>query len=221
MGFAPRKEKPSPFALLGFISALNSDLLRILEEERFDGILVEELPAGEVSIPWGIHLRDEIEEGRLRELSERGCDFVILEASSLPVGVLEAEGPGKILKISPSLRRELVRAMSFLSIDAFLLERWSGALTIECFADYAKLISMAGREVIIELPEAFSPEELASLWRAGARGVMVDLRGDPPERARMARRACEISGEIAGRRKRKLEALLPPPPPVEEEEEEF
>ncbi len=186
--------------------------------------LMSEMP----DIPWGVSL-DSVTRDDMERLAGAGCDFVVFSIAGSRAAALNAEKPGKVLRIDPSLDENLARTISRLQVDAVFLQpagKGEGGLTVEQLLVYEWLVGVSGKYPIAAMPPGMPVEDIESLWALGVVAVAADLAvSDPAERLSRIKEAMEKLPAKRRRSKGRFMASLPvssgvpsSEPPDEEEE---
>ncbi len=191
MGFrAAREERPKQMLVIACLPQGDRGRIEQLAGGGVDAILqrgkrLEEETLGQIAeavgdMPWGVW-PDAISEGYVERLGEAGGDFVVLEASTAPAGLLlEDEEVGKVLKVDPGEEEGLVCAISQLSVEAVLLDlRGEGKyLTVAEMMQCHRLAGAVDRPLLVSTQKELGDKEIQSLWEAGVRGLVLELKGD-------------------------------------------
>jgi hypothetical protein len=196
----------------------------IVSSESVDAISFKELATG---IPLGLLLDKNIDQAKIQELINSGCDFVVFGLET-PLEAVNKEGLGRILKIEPSLAPVLIRAINELSfsIDAVLVAEDNSSITIERLLTCQLFVSLVNKPLLINVNASLTSGELSSLHGTGAKGIILP-EGAPIKVFDELKKAISSLPKTP-RRKTKSSVLLPhigPQPEtkaeeVEEEEEE-
>ncbi|MBM3119127.1 MAG: hypothetical protein FJ006_06170 [Chloroflexi bacterium] len=158
-------------------------------------------------IPLGIFLESDAKSETVKSF-ELGSDFVVFGLRT-PLEAVNKEGPGKILKIDPSLDQGLARAINALplQVDGVLVNGEESLITIERLLIYRRFAELLDKPLLITLGSSVTSDELKSLYEAGVNGLMLS-EGFPVEAF------AELKKTIAGlsktaKRRIKGTALLP------------
>jgi hypothetical protein len=192
----------------------------IVSSESADTDSFKELAA---SIPLGLLLNENIDQGKIQELIGSGCDFIVFGLGA-PLEAVNKESLGKILKIEPPLSPGLIKAINELSlpIDAVLITGDNLSVTIELLLTCQLFAGLLNKPLLINVNASLTIDELSSLHGAGVKGVIL------PEGASL-KMCADLKKTLSGlpkapKRKTKASVLLPhisvQPETKEEEEEE-
>jgi len=190
LGFRMVREKPTQRMLL--IAVLAKSDVGLSDEVAASGVDAvlarghefekKELALGQLAeavgqTPWGLWL----DVGTLpfvERVSKEGADFVVCEASVTPVGLLQDEGLGKILKLELPRDETVAGAVNGLDMDAVLLEvrRESGVLTVLELLSCQWLSGSVGKPLLVSIQDDVTDVEVQALWDAGVRGLIVEAK---------------------------------------------
>ncbi len=131
-------------------------------------------------IPLGIFL-ESVDKAETAKSIELGSDFVVFGLRT-PLEAVNKEGPGKILKIDPSLDQGLVRAINALplQVDGVLVNGEESLITIERLLIYRRFAELLDKPLLITPGSSVTSDELKSLYEAGVNGLILS-EGFPAE----------------------------------------
>ncbi len=124
-------------------------------------------------IPLGVWPKS-VDKDRVEQLAQAKCDFIILEAATTSAAVLEQEELGKVIRMDFSLDDSLVKATSFLPLDAVLIE-WAGDfLTIYDLMHYRRIFDLIAKPILLMTHLEPKDDDLRILWEIGVKGIVVE-----------------------------------------------
>jgi hypothetical protein len=100
----------------------------------------------------------------------------------MPVEAVSKEGPGRIIKIDPSLDQGLARAINVLplQVDGVLVDGEEPLITIERLLIYRRFAELLDKPLLVTLGSSVTGDELRSLYEVGVNGVVLP-QGLPAE----------------------------------------
>ena len=136
----------------------------------------DELPAALENRLWGVRVQG-IDGEQARQLTGRGCDFVVFDADNTAAEVLNDETLGKVLAVGPDLSEDIARAIQGLPIDALLYSTNQDLLplTVQKLIEIQMVRSLVDRPFILATPSVLGASELQSLRDAGVAGIVVEV----------------------------------------------
>jgi len=181
-------------------------------------------------VPWGAWLGG-IAKGKMKQMIENGCDYVVFPAADTSLGTPSGEEVGKILQIETSLSEGMLRTINQLPVDAVLVsteQKGKYDLTWHQLMLFQRIANMVTKPLLVPIPANTAASELQVLWDAGVDGVVVETgAGKPAEELRKLRKVIDGLTFPATRKHEKREAVLPrvdkdaeAVAEIEEEEEE-
>ena len=163
-------------------------------------------------IPWGGWLRG-IAKGKIKQMIENGCDYVVFPAADSSVGTPSDEEVGKILQIEASLSEGMLRTINQLPVDAVLVgaeQKGKYDLTWHQLMLFQRIANMVTKPLLVPVPANTAASELQVLWDAGVDGVVVETgAGKPAEELEKLRKVIDGLTFPTTRRHEKREAVLP------------
>lgn len=159
-------------------------------------------------IPWGGWLGD-ISAGKIKQMVEHGCDFVVFAAASTPIELRQNGEMGKILEVEASLNEGLLRAVNELPVDAVLVapeQEGSGVLTWYQLMLFQRFADLLTKPLLVSVSPDVTANELQRLWEAGVDGVVVEAGA---EGVKGLRQVIDKLTFPTPRKREKREALLP------------
>jgi len=237
-GAAVNRVKALPLLVIAIVPEGDARAASAAAAAKVDAVLVTGAAPGKADaisakimgempdIPWGVSL-DSVTRDDMERLAGAGCDFVVFSVAGSQAAALNAEKPGKVLRIDPSLDENLARTISRLPVDAVFLQPagdGEGGLTVEQLMVYEWLVGVSGKHPVAAMPPGMPVEDIESLWGLGVVAVAADLAvSDPAERLSRIREALEKLPAKRRRPKTRFTASLPVAggaPPDEEEDDE-
>lgn len=182
-----------------------------------DGVLLSKLGAGSRTlarisqalsqVPWGLRVRN-AEVGRLPQITEAGCDFVVFPSSTEVAAFQNNNKVGKVLQVGSDIKETLLRVVNELPVDAVLVDRdpgaqaltWQDLMVFQLFGDLLVL------PMLVVVPNAISTDELQALWNCGVDGIVVEA-GAAGQIAGLARLISEAKFPL--RKRRRMEPVVP------------
>ena len=156
---------------------------------------------------WGGRL-EEFSSAQVKQLTEKGCDFIVFESMDTEAAVLNEEDLGTIVTISSDLPEEVIRSTCELPVDAVLFSPSlrSLPLTVEQLVAIQRVRGLTDKHFIVEAPLGLGQADMEALRNLGVAGVIVDI---PP-----LDKLSEVKGSIENLPRRKArpsqrDALIP------------
>ena len=163
-------------------------------------------------IPWGGWLGG-IAKGKIKQMMENGCDYVVFPAADTSLGTPAGEEVGKILQIDTSLSEGMLRTINQLPVDAVLVnaeKKGKQDLTWHQLMLFQRIANMVSKPLLVPIPANTAASELQVLWDAGVDGVVVETgAGKPAEELKKLRKVIDGLTFPATRKHEKREAVLP------------
>ena len=179
----------------------------LLSLAKLSGEGLKHIVASLDSVIWGVSIK-EVTPGKLSELKEMGCDFLVF-APQAPPALLRVEEMAKIVEIEPSLADGLVRAIGGMPIDAALIgTEGELSLSIHHLMTYQRLINLLGKPLVVPVPIDIGREDLEGLQGVGIAGVLVHLEKGAKGKLSQLRQAIDALPSPR-KKKGKIEPLLP------------
>jgi hypothetical protein len=125
---------------------------------------------------WGVRLED-FDSAQAKQLSKRGCDFIVFESMATEAAVLNEEDLGKIVTVGSSLGEEVIRAVGELPVDGFLFgpALRTLPLTVQTLVDIQLVRGLVDKPFIVEAPLGLGQEDLEALRNLGIAGLIADI----------------------------------------------
>ena len=121
-------------------------------------------------IPWGGWLKEIGREG----MGKVGGDFIVFPAEKAALAMPGDEGAGKVLEVEPWLEPGLLKAIDSLPVDAVLIAAEDKQfLTWHHLMLFQRCVNILSKPLLVLVPPEVTSGELAALWKAGVRGVVV------------------------------------------------
>ena len=131
---------------------------------------LEQMSQAVPDIPWGGWLKEIGKEG----VGKVGGDFIVFPAEKAALAMLDDEETGKILEVEPWLEPGLLRAIDSLPVDAVLIAAEDKQfLTWHHLMLFQRCVNILSKPLLVLAPPEVTSGELAALWEAGVRGVVV------------------------------------------------
>jgi len=124
-------------------------------------------------IPLGVTIEGS-DTANVGEFVEAGCDFILFDIKT-PLGLVNKEGLGKILRIEPTMDLGMARAIGGfpLSIDGVLIGGEDSGITVERLLICQRFADLLDRPLLLTVDASISSSELSSLCEAGIKGIVV------------------------------------------------
>lgn len=124
-------------------------------------------------VPLGVVI-DSSNSTNVNEIVEAGFDFVIFDIET-PLESANKEGPGKILRIEPTMDLGMVRAIGAfpLSIDGVLIGGEDFSLTVERLLICQRFSDLLDKPLLLTVGTSISSDELSNLCQAGVKGIVI------------------------------------------------
>jgi len=244
MGFGLARQAVSPRTKMPLAVALPSQdgaLARAaLEAGAAALVLPPNATSGETILklagerPCGVFAEDRLTPADLAALAETGFDFVVLYAHHAPAD-LQAVKIGRVIAVDHTYDERLIATINVLDVDAVLAAVLPPAeqgqpLTFQSVMRYRLLADLVRKPLIVPAQAALRPEDVATLWHAGAEALLLSgpILGENAASLRTAITAFRqaIAALPRARRFRRAEeerVVLPitTPAALEEEEQEW
>ena len=125
--------------------------------------------------PWGVRGSD-LDSSLVDSLTEKGCDYVVIDPERTSAGVLSAEDVGKVISLGPDLDEDMGRALRDLPLDAAILELAEGLfpLTVQRLMDLQLLRGRFSGLAIVPAPLSLESEDLDALRNIGVSGLLIE-----------------------------------------------
>jgi hypothetical protein len=163
-------------------------------------------------IPWGGWLGG-IAKGKMKQMIENGCDYVVFPAADTSLGTPAGEEVGKILQIETSLSEGMLRTINQVAVDAVLVStehKGKYDLTWHQLMLFQRIANMVTKPLLVPIPSNTAGSELQVLWDAGVDGVVVETgAGKPAEELKKLRKVVDGLTFPTTRKHEKREAVLP------------
>ena len=168
--------------------------------KNLDGLAPKEIPVGVVLDAFG-------KDGEMPK--ELLCDFVVIDPSTAPVGVLHGDKPDKFISFDAATPDSLVRSIAALPIAGVVLAKSGDEMRVKDLMAYVRLGQLSGKPLIATVNSAVSAEELEILRDMGILGVVVEFP-DVKQKAQLAALKKRIES-LPPRKKRddRIRAMLP------------
>ena len=200
MGFVAA-DTSAPSAPLTLMARLASDSGVSLGDagSQVDGVIVSASQAGDASAPgdlseetpWGVHAAT-LAQDEMGPLSEKGCDFFVLDAEGAPAALLNEENTAKLLSVKSSIDEAYLRVLEDVPVDCLLIEHdASGPLKITDLMNLRSVLTAVTKPSIVTVRPDLSEGDLAALRHVGVIGVLVDVASDD-DAAQLSRLRKEI-----------------------------
>lgn len=187
----------------------NVDLVVLHARDLVGGDSLKRVAGKLQDVPWGVWI-EQADEGWIREFESVGGDFLSFNSPSAAATLLQEEKLGKVLKVEPSLDRNLLVAIHDLPIDAVLLDiKADKDLAISDVMACRWLINVTGKPQLVAPQTELSEAEIQSLWQVGVMGLVIEIAGQGWQDL-VARQSQAIWKLPARQRKRKEGAVLLP-----------
>jgi hypothetical protein len=172
----------------------------------------------DTEIPTGILLQDASWDGE--KAPEPEGDFLIFPPR-MPLFDLRAK-MGRIMAIDKDIADSLLRAIDELPLDAvYFTVKGDGALTWQDLAGIQRIDNICAKPLLVRVPSNITGSDLATLWKVGADGAVIDVSTAEDGKMKSLREAADRTDFPLPRKTKKAEASLPfIHPAVDEEDEE-
>ena len=218
IGFAPASDAHGATSQIVLVArVLPEDLAKEpgLAEASADAFLVEldwaaldAVAEGLKDRLWGARVA-EVSAAQVKQLIEKGCDFIVFESTETEAAVLNEEDLGTIVTLGSDLGEELVRSTCELPVDGALFgaAQRTLPLTVGSLVAIQRVRGLTDKPFVVEAPSGLGLGDLEALRNIGIAGVIVDI---PP-----VDKIGELRGLIEKLPRRKTrptgrDALLPP-----------
>ena len=173
---------------------------------------------------WGARVSG-IDHDQVRQLEEKGCDFIVFEAENTAAAVLNDDTLGKFIAVGPDLAEDLARAIQELPIDGALLAPSEDLvpLTVDKLLNIELVRALIDGPFIVLAPPDLAPADLEAFRNAGITGLVIEL-SSPDAVGRTKEAIADLPRRKSGPRSRGTAiAQAPGEPgiPSEGDEEEY
>lgn len=150
-----------------------------------------------------------LDEAGAEVLRDAKCDFVISKLESTASAAVDSEEMGQVIQIEESIDDTTLRALGPLGLDALLVERSAGPMTLAGQLGLVRLAAFAGTPLIVTTAQDASEGELRVLRDSGAAMVMLEAGTGPDAIAGMVERLKAVPAPRRGRRENADLAIVP------------
>jgi len=190
LGFRPAQERyDKQMVLIAALTAVDSTLLAQLGKADVDAVLahgrvlegeeqaLEQFGRAAGDTPWGMWL-EAVDESSAERLKKVGADFVFFEASAAPGALLQEEAIGKVLRVELPRDETLIGAVNEMSVDVIVVgvKKDGAVLTVADLMRCQWLAAMVDRPLLVTSEGDFADNEVRSLWEAGVKGLVVQVK---------------------------------------------
>ena len=162
-------------------------------------------------IPWGGWLPGG-GQGKIKQITRVGGDFVVFSAINTPLSILQNDEVGKILEVEASIGEGVLRAVNELPVDAVLIadEQKEGYfLTWQHLMLFRRFADLLTKPLLVSVPLKVTVGEFQTLWGAGIAGVVVEVTAEQPyDRLKKLRQAIDKLIFPSPGKREKVEPLL-------------
>jgi len=234
-GAAARTSNPS-LLLAAFLPSLSPEAAKQAAAEGADTCLlaasdpkdkdVKQVVDALGEVPCGLRV-PRVDGEAAAHLRELGVDYVVLEPETALAAALLESNLGHVLSLESDLPDMHLRTLEALPLDAILLPRWEGPLTVRRQMELQRISGLARKPLILPVSPQATAADLQMLREAAVVGVGVETRSkDAFDTLASLRKLIDGLPPRRRRREEHVEAILPSvPEPVattadEEEEDE-
>ena len=123
---------------------------------------------------WGVWL-EAVGSEQVKLLREKGCDFVVFDATETEASVLEEEDIGKIMAVASDLDEDVARAINELPIDVVMLASDPDLLplTVSKLIGIEQVRGMVDKPFVMAVPDGLAAKDLEILRNVGISGLVV------------------------------------------------
>lgn len=205
-----------------YTSSVDALLLHI---SKSDVKTLEKIAKAASDIPCGVHLERQEE---MKSILTSDCDFIVFSAGSTLLTALQDNKIGKVLELESSITDSLLRATNELPIDTVLIaseQKEDYPLTWQHLMLFQRFADLLSKPFLVPAPLNITAEELQALWKAGIKGIVVEVTSKQSfSKLQELRQTINQTDFPLVRKREKIEAMLPrisePKPEVPPEEEE-
>ena len=128
-------------------------------------------------IPFGVWFEGDAQG--LKALDGAGTDFVVFSSEKMPLASLDVEKPGRVAGIPLDLEDGLLRAVSELPVDAFIINSpGTTPLTFQDLMRFRRLGDWITKPLMAVVPAPITGDEVKALWDAGIDALVVSLSSE-------------------------------------------
>jgi hypothetical protein len=160
----------------------------------------------DTEIPAGIMLADDaLTGGKTPEIEG---DFIIFPPKT-PLFELK-EKMGRIMVIDINIADSLLRAIDDLPLDAVYVPlKAEGAFSWQDLAAVQRMDNICPKPLLVRVPATVTGSDLATLWKVGADGVVIEVSAADAGKMKELREAADKTDFPLPRRTKKAEVSLP------------
>ncbi|MFC2045147.1 hypothetical protein ACFLUH_00510, partial [Chloroflexota bacterium] len=110
------------------------------------------------------------------QIEKCGSDFVVFQATSSSLGILQRKGIGRILQVEASTDEGLLAAIDELPVDAVLVttEQIERFITWHDLMMFQYCAGVLTKPILAVISTDLEADELQAIWEAGVNGVVVE-----------------------------------------------
>ncbi len=145
----------------------------VIDGDKVDGDGLKPLIDSIGDIPLGL-LSEKPDAKKVDEFINLGGDFLIFGPLT-PVDVVNKEGIGKILTVTPKMEPGIVRAIAALDlpVDSVLVQGDELVVTVERLLVCQLIAGLVSKPLLTAISTALTPGELSSLYKSGVNGLLL------------------------------------------------
>ena len=212
MGFAAARVEKTPAMLLLVKVSAGAPGLKAAIEAGVDGAMV--VPGSKRNMqsaakalngaPWGLWV--DVAQAELPD----GADFQVFASDASPVAALGGEEQTSVMRASPDMDDETLRAIDDLPVDAFVVSlAGEGPLTVRSLLRLGRVSGVTSKWLLLHVSEAPTAHEAEQLHAAGVSALVLDADGASADNLRQARQTLLNLPSAAKRSKERRAATLP------------
>lgn len=124
---------------------------------------------------WGVQVGS-LKGEDFSPLTEKGCDFFVLDAEDSPASLLNEENATKVLRVSSSIEEAYLRVLEDVPIDCLLIEQEASKnLKITDMMTLRSVLTAVTKPSIVQVGADLSEGDLSALRHVGVIGLVVDV----------------------------------------------
>ena len=220
MGFAAAARASNPSLLLAaFLPSLSDKAAKEAAAAGADTCLlaapdpqdrdVKQVVEALGEVPCGLRV-PQVDGEAAAHLTELGVDYVAFEPETALATALLNSNLGHVFSLESDLRDVYLRTLETLPLDAILVSRWEGPLTVRRQMELQRISGLARKPLIVPVSPEVTAAELQMMREAAVVAVGVDAGGKDSLDALTSLR--KLIDELPPRRRRReerAEAILP------------
>ncbi len=153
-------------------------VFKVKDVNNLDSLSQATHEAGDM--PWGIW-GSMAGKDDFKRAKEMGADFLIFDAASTPVELLQDEDLGKLLRLDLSQPEGVIGSADEIDIDMAVVEmdKENRSLTVDDLIKIYWVSDLINKPLLAYSQRELNESELRSLWEAGMKGLVMEVVSKP------------------------------------------